>query len=149
MNNLSKRNSLIAIIISLVIMLASALGIALFPGFGSVKAAEYNYGEFNENGYYELNGVVFYGVKIKWTGDDKSYQLHKTFTLGSTNYTYNMEDQTITYSLNDVTQTLQVSNNQFVLSGTTYTIASSGVTQEGGATTGFTSTYFTIGETEK
>lgn len=148
MNNLSKRNSLIAIIISLVIMLASALGIALFPGFGSVKAAEYNYGEFNENGYYELNGVVFYGVKIKWTGDDKSYQLHKTFTLGSTNYTYNMEDQTITYSLNDVTQTLQVSNNQFVLSGTTYTIASSGVTQEGGATTGFTSTYFTIGETE-
>lgn len=147
MNNLSKRNSLIAIIISLVIMLASALGIALFPGFGSVKAAEYNYGEFNENGYYELNGVVFYGVKIKWTSDDKSYQLHKTFTLGSTNYTYNMEDQTITYSLNDVTQTLQVSNNQFVLSGITYTIASSGVTQEGGATTSFTSTYFTIGET--
>ena len=146
MNNLSKRNSLIAIIISLVIMLASALGIALFPGFGSVKAAEYNYGEFNENGYYELNGVVFYGVKIKWTGDE-SYQLHKTFTLGSTNYTYNMQDQTITYSLNDVTQTLQVSNNQFVISGTTYTIASSGVTQEGGATTGFTSTYFTIGET--
>ncbi len=144
MNNLSKRNSLIAIIISLVIMLASALGIALFPGFGSVKAAEYNHGEFNENGYYELNGVVFYGVKIKWTGDDKSYQLHKTFTLGSTNYTYNMEDQTITYSLNDVTQTLQVSNNQFVLSGITYTIASSGVTQEGGATTGFTSTYFTV-----
>ena len=145
MNNLSKRNSLIAIIISLVIMLASALGIALFPGFGSVKAAEYNYGEFNENGYYELNGVVFYGVKIKWTGDE-SYQLHKTFTLGSTVYTYNMEDQTITYSLNDVTQTLQVSNNQFVLSGTTYTIASSGVTQEGGATEDFTSTYFTIGE---
>ncbi len=148
MNNLSKRNSLIAIIISLVIMLASALGIALFPGFGSVKAAEYNYGEFNENGYYELNGVVFYGVKIKWTSDGKSYQLHKTFTLGSTNYTYNMEDQTITYSLNDITQTLQVSNNQFVLSGITYTIASSGVTQEGGATTEFTSTYFTIGETE-
>ena len=145
MNNLSKRNSLIAIIISLVIMLASALGIALFPGFGSVKAAEYNYGEFNENGYYELNGVVFYGVKIKWTGDE-SYQLHKTFTLGSTVYTYNMEDQTITYSLNDVTQTLQVSNNQFVLSGITYTIASSGVTQEGGATEDFTSTYFTIGE---
>ena len=147
MNNLSKRNSLIAILISLVIMLASAFGLALIPSLGSVKAAEYNYGEFNEKGYYQLNGVVFYGVKIKLTGDE-SYQLHKTFTLGSTNYTYNMEDQTITYSLNDVTQTLQVSNNQFVLSGTTYTIASSGVTQEGGATTEFTSTYFTIGETE-
>ena len=122
MNNLSKRNSLIAILISLVIMLASAFGLALIPSLGSVKAAEYNYGEFNEKGYYQLNGVVFYGVKIKLTGDE-SYQLHKTFTLGSTNYTYNMEDQTITYSLNDVTQTLQVSNNQFVLSGTTYTIA--------------------------
>ena len=77
MNNLSKRNSLIAIIISLVIMLASALGIALFPGFGSVKAAEYNYGEFNENGYYELNGVVFYGVKIKWTSDAKAISYTK------------------------------------------------------------------------
>ena len=149
MNNLSKRNSLIAILISLVIMLASAFGLALIPSLDSVKAAEYNYGEFNEKGYYQLNGVVFYGVKIKLTGDE-SYQLHKTFTLGSTNYTYNMEDQTITYSLNDVTQTLQVSNNQFVLSGTTYTITSSGVTQEGGEPSDFdfTSTYFTIGETE-
>lgn len=66
MNTSSKtRNTFIAIILSAVLMLGALfLGIFL-PKAPTVSADEYNYGEFNEAGYYSLNGVTFYGIKIK------------------------------------------------------------------------------------
>ena len=66
MNTSSKtKNTLIAIILSVILMLAAFLTVIFVVKKGNLSADEYNYGEFNEAGYYSLNGVTFYGVKVR------------------------------------------------------------------------------------
>lgn len=73
MNTSSKtRNTLIAIILSVVLMLSALLTVLFVVRKNNLSADEYNYGEFNEAGYYSLNGVTFYGVKVKNVGGDSS-----------------------------------------------------------------------------
>lgn len=65
MNASSKiKKSIIAIIISLCLIVGAIFGIIFSPKINSVKA-DYDYGTYNENGYYVKDGVVFYGVKVK------------------------------------------------------------------------------------
>ena len=61
-----KRNSIIAIIISLCLIVGAIFGIIFIPKINEVNADDYNYGKYNEEGgYYNLGGVTFYGVKVK------------------------------------------------------------------------------------
>lgn len=83
MNTSSKtRNTLIAIILSIVLMLGAFLTVIFLPKTPTVSADEYNYGEFNEAGYYSLNGVTFYGIKIKNVSSTTSGEEDE----GTTNY---------------------------------------------------------------
>lgn len=74
MNTSSKtKNTLIAIILSVILMLAAFLTIIFAVKKGNLSADEYNYGEFNEAGYYSLNGVTFYGVKVRKGSSSGTY----------------------------------------------------------------------------
>lgn len=74
MNTSSKtKNTLIAIILSVILMLAAFLTIIFAVKKGNLSADEYNYGEFNEAGYYSLNGVTFYGVKVRKGSSSGAY----------------------------------------------------------------------------
>ena len=66
MNEIIKnRRKTFSIIISFFMIFTLIIGIIFIPKINSVKADEYNYGEFNEQGYYILNGVTFYGIKVR------------------------------------------------------------------------------------
>lgn len=74
MNTSSKtKNTLIAIILSVILMLAAFLTVIFAVKKGNLSADEYNYGEFNEAGYYSLNGVTFYGVKVRKGSSSGTY----------------------------------------------------------------------------
>ena len=74
MNTSSKtKNTLIAIILSVILMLAAFLTVIFSVKKGNLSADEYNYGEFNEAGYYSLNGVTFYGVKVRTVSSSGAY----------------------------------------------------------------------------
>lgn len=74
MNTSSKtKNTLIAIILSVILMLAAFLTVIFAVKKGNLSADEYNYGEFNEAGYYSLNGVTFYGVKVRTVSSSETY----------------------------------------------------------------------------
>ena len=74
MNTSSKtKNTLIAIILSAILMLAAFLTVIFAVKKGNLSADEYNYGEFNEAGYYSLNGVTFYGVKVRKGSSSGTY----------------------------------------------------------------------------
>ena len=74
MNTSSKtKNTLIAIILSVILMLAAFLTVIFAVKKGNLSADEYNYGEFNEAGYYSLNGVTFYGVKVRTVSSSGAY----------------------------------------------------------------------------
>ncbi len=62
---LKKRIILISIIMLLLCSIGILVGFLAYKPIDNVKAETYNYGEFNEKGYYTLNGVVFYAVKVK------------------------------------------------------------------------------------
>ena len=57
------KNLIIAIMLSIILAVAGFLTIFLTRS-QQVDAAD-NYGEFNKNGYYSLDGVVFYAIKVK------------------------------------------------------------------------------------
>lgn len=74
MNTSSKtKNTLIAIILSVILMLAAFLTVIFSVKKSNLSADEYNYGEFNEAGYYSLNGVTFYGVKVRTVSSSGAY----------------------------------------------------------------------------
>lgn len=57
------KNLIIAIILSIILAVAGFLTI-FFTNQNQVSAED-NYGTFNENGYYSLDGVAFYAIKVK------------------------------------------------------------------------------------
>lgn len=58
------KNLIIAIILSIILAVAGFLTIFLTMPQPEVDAAD-NYGVFNEKGYYSLDGVAFYAIKVK------------------------------------------------------------------------------------
>ena len=60
-----KQKILIVILMSIVLMIGAFLGTFFSLNSKRVEAETYNYGTFNSAGYYTLDGVVFYAVKVK------------------------------------------------------------------------------------
>ena len=60
-----KQKILIVILMSMVLMMCAFWGTLFSLNSKSVEAETYNYGDFNTDGYYTLDGVVFYAVKVK------------------------------------------------------------------------------------
>lgn len=58
------KNLILAIMLSIILAVAGFLTIFLTNQKNEVYAAD-NYGALNENGYYSLDGVAFYAIKVK------------------------------------------------------------------------------------
>ena len=122
MNTSSKtKNTLIAIILSVVLMLSALLTVIFAVKKGNLSADEYNYGEFNEAGYYSLNGVTFYGVKVR-----NSYSIsNNKFQIADIEYgiVYSGEIATqLSYTDQTGSQTIQISNGEFEIGNKKYKI---------------------------
>lgn len=122
MNTSSKtKNTLIAIILSVVLMLAAFLTVIFSVKKGNLSADEYNYGEFNEAGYYSLNGVTFYGVKVR---NSHSISNNK-FKIANIEYEIKYTDP-IPAKANQFTYakigTISIENNKFTIDRVEYQI---------------------------
>lgn len=122
MNTSSKtRNTLIAIILSVVLMLSAFLTVIFVVRKNNLSADEYNYGEFNEAGYYSLNGVTFYGVKVR-----NSYSIsNNKFQIADIEYeiVYSGEIATqLKYTDQTGSQTIPISNGEFEIGNKKYKI---------------------------
>lgn len=122
MNTSSKtRNTLIAIILSVVLMLAAFLTVIFAVKKGNLSADEYNYGEFNEAGYYSLNGVTFYGVKVR-----NSYSIsNNKFQIADIEYEIEYSGEIATqlkYTNQAGNQTIAISNGEFEIGNKKYKI---------------------------
>lgn len=89
-----KRNIVIAILMSLALMASALVGTLLSLQTNKVEAETYNYGTFNSAGYYKLDDVVFYAIKVKTIEGSKTTSLDINVSV----------------------------SNQFELSGVTYTL---------------------------
>lgn len=122
MNTSSKtKNTLIAIILSVILMLAAFLTVIFAVKKGNLSADEYNYGEFNEAGYYSLNGVTFYGVKVR-----NSYSIsNNKFQIADIEYEIGYSGEIAT-QLKDTNQagnkTIAISNGEFEIGNKKYKI---------------------------
>ena len=131
MNASSKiKKSIIAIIISLCLIAGAIFGIIFAPKINSVNA-DYNYGDYNENGYYDKGGVVFYGVKVRLSdgfdvsdGFGVSENEFKLSEEDAVEYTINFDAElnpiTVTWTEDDETKTTPITNNEFTLGGKQY-----------------------------
>lgn len=122
MNTSSKtKNTLIAIILSVILMLAAFLTIIFAVKKGNLSADEYNYGEFNEAGYYSLNGVTFYGVKVR-----NSYSIsNNKFQIADIVYEIEYSGEIATqlkYTNQAGNQTIAISNGEFEIGNKKYKI---------------------------
>lgn len=122
MNTSSKtKNTLIAIILSVILMLAAFLTIIFAVKKGNLSADEYNYGEFNEAGYYSLNGVTFYGVKVR-----NSYSIsNNKFQIADIVYKIEYSGEIATqlkYTNQAGNQTIAISNGEFEIGNKKYKI---------------------------
>lgn len=122
MNTSSKtKNTLIAIILSVVLMLAAFLTVIFAVKKGNLSADEYNYGEFNEAGYYSLNGVTFYGVKVR-----NSYSIsNNKFQIADIEYEIEYSGEIATqlkYTNQAGNQTIAISNGEFEIGNKKYKI---------------------------
>ena len=122
MNTSSKtKNTLIAIILSVILMLAAFLTIIFAVKKGNLSADEYNYGEFNEVGYYSLNGVTFYGVKVR-----NSYSIsNNKFQIADIVYEIEYSGEIATqlkYTNQAGNQTIAISNGEFEIGNKKYKI---------------------------
>ncbi len=134
MNTSSKtKNTLIAIILSVILMLAAFLTVIFAVKKGNLSADEYNYGEFNEAGYYSLNGVTFYGVKVRNVGNRyEQYTIAKDsednkdkLTINNIQYEIVYSDNVAThleYTENNEKKTISISNNEFTIGTMQYRI---------------------------
>lgn len=134
MNTSSKtKNTLIAIILSVILMLAAFLTVIFAVKKGNLSADEYNYGEFNEAGYYSLNGVTFYGVKVRsvenryeqYTIDKGSEGNKDKLTINNIQYEIVYSDNVAThleYTENNEKKTISISNNEFTIGTMQYRI---------------------------
>lgn len=86
--SIKRKNLIIAICLTLILILGTVFAFIFMPK--KVSADSYNYGQFNEVGYYSLDGVTFYGVKIKQS-TSKTYDCYPItdakFTIGIMQYT--------------------------------------------------------------
>lgn len=122
MNTSSKtKNTLIAIILSVILMLAAFLTVIFAVKKGNLSADEYNYGEFNEAGYYSLNGVTFYGVKVR-----NSYSIsNNKFQIANIEYEIEYSGEIATqlkYTNQAGNQTIAISNGEFEIGNKKYKI---------------------------
>lgn len=122
MNTSSKtKNTLIAIILSVILMLAAFLTVIFAVKKGNLSADEYNYGEFNEAGYYSLNGVTFYGVKVR-----NSYSIsNNKFQIADIEYEIRYSGEIATqlkYTNQAGNQTIAISNGEFEIGNKKYKI---------------------------
>lgn len=122
MNTSSKtKNTLIAIILSVILMLAAFLTVIFAVKKGNLSADEYNYGEFNEAGYYSLNGVTFYGVKVR-----NSYSIsNNKFQIADIVYEIEYSGEIATqlkYTNQAGNQTIAISNGEFEIGNKKYKI---------------------------
>lgn len=122
MNTSSKtKNTLIAIILSVVLMLAAFLTVIFSVKKDNLSADEYNYGEFNEAGYYSLNGVTFYGVKVR---NSHSISNNK-FKIANIEYEIKYSEP-IPAKANQLTYakigTISIENNKFTIDRVEYQI---------------------------
>lgn len=122
MNTSSKtKNTLIAIILSVVLMLAAFLTAIFAVKKDNLSADEYNYGEFNEAGYYSLNGVTFYGVKVR-----NSYSIsNNKFQIADIVYEIEYSGEIATqlkYTNQAGNQTIAISNGEFEIGNKKYKI---------------------------
>lgn len=122
MNTSSKtKNALIAIILSVILMLAAFLTVIFAVKKGNLSADEYNYGEFNEAGYYSLNGVTFYGVKVR-----NSYSIsNNKFQIADIVYEIEYSGEIATqlnYTNQAGNQTIAISNGEFEIGNKKYKI---------------------------
>lgn len=122
MNTSSKtKNTLIAIILSVILMLAAFLTVIFAVKKGNLSADEYNYGEFNEAGYYSLNGVTFYGVKVR-----NSYSIsNNKFQIADIEYEIEYSGEIATqlkYTNQAGNQTIAISNGEFEIGNKKYKI---------------------------
>lgn len=118
MNTSSKtKNTLIAIILSVILMLAAFLTVIFAVKKDNLSADEYNYGEFNEAGYYSLNGVTFYGVKVR-----NSYSIsNNKFQIADIEYSGEIATQ-LKYTNQAGNQTIAISNGEFEIGNKKYKI---------------------------
>ncbi|MGN0748800.1 MAG: hypothetical protein ACI4L1_03930 [Christensenellales bacterium] len=116
------RISIISIIVSFMILVGAIFGVAFMPKTQPVQAEEYNYGNFNDSGYYTLNGVVFYAVKVKNVKDKliSNISEDEKFTINSTEYQF-VETRTKVKKGEEVVS--DVLNNIFTIDGTSYKIS--------------------------
>lgn len=122
MNTSSKtKNTLIAIILSAILMLAAFLTVIFAVKKDNLSADEYNYGEFNEAGYYSLNGVTFYGVKVR-----NSYSIsNNKFQIADIVYEIEYSGEIATqlkYTNQAGNQTIAISNGEFEIGNKKYKI---------------------------
>lgn len=122
MNTSSKtKNTLIAIILSVILMLAAFLTVIFSVKKDNLSADEYNYGEFNEAGYYSLNGVTFYGVKVR-----NSYSIsNNKFQIADIEYEIEYSGEIATqlkYTNQAGNQTIAISNGEFEIGNKKYKI---------------------------
>lgn len=122
MNTSSKtKNTLIAIILSVILMLAAFLTVIFAVKKGNLSADEYNYGEFNEAGYYSLNGVTFYGVKVR-----NSYSIsNNKFQIADIVYEIEYSGEIATqlkYTNQAGNQPIAISNGEFEIGKKKYKI---------------------------
>lgn len=122
MNTSSKtKNTLIAIILSVILMLAAFLTVIFSVKKSNLSADEYNYGEFNEAGYYSLNGVTFYGVKVR-----NSYSIsNNKFQIADIEYEIEYSGEIATqlkYTNQAGNQTIAISNGEFEIGNKKYKI---------------------------
>lgn len=113
MNTSSKtRNTLIAIILSVVLMLSAFLTVIFVVRKNNLSADEYNYGEFNEAGYYSLNGVTFYGVKVRNSYSISNNKFQIADIEYEIKYSYGIATQ-LEYTENNGKKTISISNGEF------------------------------------
>ena len=115
------KNTLIAIILSVILMLAAFLTVIFAVKKGNLSADEYNYGEFNEAGYYSLNGVTFYGVKVR-----NSYSIsNNKFQIADIVYEIEYSGEIATqlkYTNQAGNQIIAISNGEFEIGNKKYKI---------------------------
>jgi hypothetical protein len=114
---MKKRNIIIAILISLTLMVGAFLGTFFTLKPKTIEAQEYNYGDLNPAGYYELDGVVFYAVKVKEVNGTQTYAnvTGNSFTLGGITYTINdpTTPASLSYTIGTQPLTINIREQQF------------------------------------
>lgn len=123
-----KRVSIISVIISMLILLGTILCVTYIPKVENVQADQYNYGNLNDDGYYTLNGVTFYAVKVKNVKGKKVSDItDEKFTIGTTEF---ILTETRTKVKKGEEIVADVVNNSFTIDGVTYTIKEDAIYEE-------------------